>query len=434
MDHVKKVFELLASQHDVFRAHFIKLNNQWRQDISESFCMDAISTKDLSGLPYDEQATALNENASQIQATLDITHGKLIAAGYFEMGGGNEENNLFIAVHHLVIDVVSWTPFLEDFETLYAQIKSDQPVVLPDKTTSFMDWAKIISDYSTSNKLKNELDYWLSLPDSDVFDIPTDHKFQENLESAEHKYTVALSVVETQDLLSRVPAAYNTRIDDILLTAMAETINCWSEKDTLALCLEGHGREPIDDSVDLSRTIGWFTTHFPVTLKLDNFKPETAIKSIKEQLRKTPDYGIGYGILRYFSTDEKVTEQLKSIHQANILYNYLGQINSQTQGDMIFRPSYDNCGNDHDPAGPRTHLLEINAMVINDQLKVEWLYNIEIHQHQTIKKLAENYLKALQKLITHCLLPESGGFTASDFPLANLNQEDLEELLCLLED
>ena len=171
-----------------------------------------------------------------------------------------------------------------------------------------------------------------------------------------------------------------------------------------------------------------------MTLKLDETDSGKAIISIKEQLRKLPSFGIGYGILRYLCNDRNLTEKLTAVHQANILYNYLGQFSSHDQSEAVFEMTDENCGYDHDLSGPRTHWLEIDAMVMDNQLKLKWVYSENIHKRETIENLANNFIHALQDLMKHCLSSEAGGVSASDFPEAALDQEDLEDLLGMLKD
>jgi amino acid adenylation domain-containing protein/non-ribosomal peptide synthase protein (TIGR01720 family) len=434
LDTVYKAVEYLAQHHDALRAHFTKKDDHWIQSFSDSVSISAITINDLSALKGDEQIQALTREASAVQASLDIGAGQLLAMAHFNMGDNAADNRLFIAVHHLVIDTVSWMPLIEDLETLYQQLNASQKIRLPEKTTSYKDWSNILYEYVLKNMAKAERSYWLSLPDKDVFSVPLDYKKGNNTEASQKKHTVSLTAEETQWLLKDVPPVYNTKIDDILLTAMAQTINNWTGHNILSLGMEGHGREQISDHADLSRTIGWFTSYFPVALLLDKNHPGDAIKAIKEQLRAIPNHGIGFGMLRYLEHNPEVIEKLKSINQENILYNYLGQFGAHDQKDAIFVMTDESCGHDHDLSGPRSHILEIDSMIMDNQLKLDWVFSENLHDFATIEHLANHYIQTLRELIQHCQSPEAGGFSASDFPEADLDQDDLEDLLGMLED
>ena len=212
----------------------------------------------------------------------------------------------------------------------------------------------------------------------------------------------------------------------------------------ILLELEGHGREDIfasnaeeasHERVDLSRTVGWFTTLFPVLLELDVDEGDlgAAIQSIKEQLRRIPRRGIGYGILRYLAGEPA----LKQMPPAEVLFNYLGQFgNALTQkqaNSVVFGPAKEDRGGAYSLNGTRTHLLEVNAIIIEEQLQIEWTYSKNLHQPKTIETLAANFIETLSALIAHCQQPEAGGYSPSDFPLAQLDEQALNKLAFMTE-
>jgi len=434
MVNVSRALDCLMKQHDALRAHFTEQSGTWIQTYSNEHESIDIQTSYLSSLGELQRNQAIQQIASTLQESLDIGNGKLLAATYIQMGQESPDNRLLIVVHHLAIDIVSWTPLIEDLETAYKQLCVSKTVELPEKTSSFSDWSNALQSYVATDLPKSEVDYWLSLPNKDVFEIPLDFIDGRNIEESQRKLTVCLSVEETQVLLKDIPQVYNTKIDDILLTAMAMTINSWTGCNILSLGMEGHGREQIGKETDLSRTVGWFTSYFPIALRLDEDLLGDAIKSVKEQLRAIPNHGIGFGLLRYLSHDNEIVEQLGLINQENILYNYLGRIGSNDQKEATFRLTDEDCGNNHDLSAPRTHQLEIDSMICNNQLKLDWVYSENLHQSTTIQNLANCFIEFLRELIVHCQSPAAGGVSASDFPEADLDQNDLADLLDMLED
>ena len=192
--------------------------------------------------------------------------------------------------------------------------------------------------------------------------------------------SVSLNIEETRALLTEVPKAYRTQINDVLLTALVQVLANWSQSTSVLIDLEGHGREEILPDVDLSRTVGWFTTIFPVLLKLvatENLG-ET-LKSIKEQLRGVPNRGIGYGLLRYLSGDAEITSQLSSLPQAEVSFNYLGQFDWGKQKNSLFKLATESIGPEHNLEGHRRHLLDINGIVVEGQLQLDWTYSDSFH-------------------------------------------------------
>ena len=280
--------------------------------------------------------------------------------------------------------------------------------------------------------MANELDYWLALSRFDALPLPVDYP-----DMASSRGTVAqaatlscsLSQEETRALLQEVPAVYHTQINDLLLTALVLTFAQWTGHESLLVDLEGHGREELfaDDEIDLSRTVGWFTSIFPVRLDLRDIKAQElgpAIQSIKEQLRQIPRRGIGYGILRYLSQDAR----LEKMPQAEVSFNYLGQATPPPTEALILGIAKESSGPPHSPQATRSHLLEINGIVAEGQLRLEWTYSQSIHQRATIQRLATGFIDALSALIAHCQSPEAGGYTPSDFPLAQLEQATVDRL------
>ncbi len=420
--------------HDALRSCFIKQGDGWSQSIVDRIEPTKVILADLSSATLSDSAGLLTAKTNDIQASLKLDRSKLLAAVRFKMPKDTTHDRLFIAAHHLVIDTVSWATIVEDLETAYSQLQSAKKVELPAKTTSSKEWSNALTEYAHSDALAKDIDYWSSMPDKDVFDIPVDIQCGDNNEASERKLTVLLTEDETEQLLRVVPPVYNTKIDDILLTALAQVITAWTGGPTLSLGMEGHGREQINDDIDLSRSVGWFTSYFPVALHYGNKSHGENIKSIKEQLRAIPNKGISYGVLRYTRNDQTSAKKLATIDQTNILYNYLGQFNRQEQSDAIFNVIEEDNSRHHDLAGPRSHLIEIDSMIVDHQLKLDWVYSENIHHAQTIQKLADDFIAALRHLIQHCQAPEAGGFSASDFPEANLAQDDLDDLLDMLDD
>lgn len=187
------------------------------------------------------------------------------------------------------------------------------------------------------------------------------------------------------------------------------------------------------EGVDLSRTVGWFTTIFPVHLQLEHaYMPAKALKSVEEQLRRIPKRGIGYGVLRYLSQDTEVTEKLRALPQAEVCFNYLGRVDQVVSGPVFFGPVRETSGPHRSARGRRRYLLEVNGRLAEGQLQCNWTYSERIHRRDTIEGLAQGFIEALRTLIVHCHSPKAGGYTPSDFPKMKLSQQELDELMTAL--
>jgi amino acid adenylation domain-containing protein/non-ribosomal peptide synthase protein (TIGR01720 family) len=425
---LEQAVEHLLGHHDALRLLFTPTESGWQQVNAGLDAVAAVpfSYIDLSQAPAAEQETALEATASELQASLNLADGSLMRVALFHLGD-DQPNRLLIVIHHLAVDGVSWRILLEDFQQIYQQLSQGEAVQLSPKTLSFKQWSESLREYARSERLQQERDYWMRSPHHSR--LPVDNPDGANTVALARTISVSLNVEETRALLQEVPAAYQTQINDVLLTALVQTFAEWTQEYSLLLDLEGHGREAINKDIDVSRTVGWFTTIFPVLLTLEEIlEPGEALKAIKEQLRSVPNRGIGYGVLRYLSEDAQVTQQLQTLPQAEVRFNYLGQFDQVLPESSLFKLVYPTPGASRSLQGNRRYLLDINGFVFGGQLQLEWTYSEQIHQRTTIERLAQGFVEALRSLIAHCQSPEAGGYTPSDFQKAKVNQKDLDRL------
>jgi non-ribosomal peptide synthase protein (TIGR01720 family) len=318
---------------------------------------------------------------------------------------------------------------LEDLQTAYQQLCRGEAIQLLPKSTSWKQWAQQLAAHAQSPALQQELPSWLALPRTRVSRLPVDASGA-NTQASAQTVSVSLSIEETQVLLQEVPAAYRSQINDVLLTALVQAFSRWTGTPSLLIDLEGHGREPVGEEADLSRTVGWFTTLFPVLLDLEGASsPGDALKRVKEQLRRLANHGIGYGLLRYLRGDMQVAANLRALPQAEVSFNYLGQFDQVLPEPSPFCLAWEPVGPTRSLRGTRTRLLEVIGLVAGGQLQWQWVYSENVHRRATIERLAEGYVEVLRMLMTHCQSPEAGGYTPSDFPLLKLDQQKLDQII-----
>ncbi|NCQ97964.1 MAG: amino acid adenylation domain-containing protein [Microcystis aeruginosa L211-101] len=431
-DLLKQTISKLLYHHDALRLRFIQKGEKWQQNHSDDCNSFAFELVDLSHLYCDEQVTTLAEISEVQQRTLKIDQGPLMAVVFFKLG---DSGRLLIVIHHLAVDGVSWRIILEDLATIYQQLESQDSQELPPKTSSFKTWAEELQNYAKTPEFYAQFKYWLNRDLPAVFPLPLDYQGEAKSNIVAHAKTISFTLNEEQTrlLLQEVPQAYNTQINDILLTALVQAFSHWTGSYKLLLDMEGHGRENVIESLNLSRTVGWFTSIYPVFLTLENLDhPGECLKSIKEQLRQIPNRGFDYGIGYYLNSDLTIQSQLKNYPKAQVSFNYLGQFTSHQIGDIGWKLSQESSGSIHSPLGQRSHLIAIHGIVVDGQLDMEWQYSENFHHQTTIKNLAAAYRDSLESLINHCLSAE-GGYTPSDFPDADLNQAELDELLSELD-
>ncbi|MDZ8067339.1 MAG: amino acid adenylation domain-containing protein [Nostoc sp. DedQUE08] len=425
---LEKSVQQLLLHHDALRLRFEQTESSWQQVIASPDAEIPWIHLDFSALSATEQELAIETAATKLQASLNLSTGPLIRVALFDLG--QQPSHLLIVIHHLAVDGVSWRILLEDLETAYQLISQGKKVQLPAKTTSFKYWSECLQEYAQSATLQQQWDYWLRESWQKIAPLPVDFADGDNTVASAQNISIFLTEEQTQILLKEVPKAYNTQINDVLLAALVQAFSQWTGNNSLLLALEGHGREEIFDNVDLSRTVGWFTSIFPVLLDLGTISHSVeALKSIKEQLRSIPNKGMGYGVLRYLSKDTARIESLRSLPQAEVVFNYLGQFDRTFSDSSIFKISQGSQGQTRSLCNREAYMLNINALVVNNQLRVDWTYSEKIHRRSTIERLAQGFVEALQILMTHCHSPKVGGYTPSDFPEADFNQQDLDLFL-----
>ena len=413
----------VLEHHDALRLSFTRRNAQWHAEhltVPQGGVLMQAQVRDMA------QCTAL---FTDTQRSLDLEHGPLLRA--LLVDGPEGQQRLLIAIHHLVVDGVSWRVLLEDLQNVYRQLSEGESVSLPAKTSALRDWAARLQAYASSESLREELSVWQDHLAGPTVALPVD-RAQGTLRNRDaDTVSVRLDAEHTRQLLQQAPSAYRTQVNDLLLTALARVLCRWSGHDSALIQLEGHGRETLFDEIDLTRSVGWFTSAYPLRLtpvQIEEAAGQGAsIKAIKEQLRAVPHKGLGYGVLRYLA-DDLCKQAMAALPTADITFNYLGQFDQSFGSEALFHPLDESAGLAHDPDAPLPNALSVDSQVYGGELVLRWTFSRERHDANTIRELAEAYVAELYSLIAHCLKDDAGGLTPSDFPLAKLTQPQLDSL------
>ncbi|UCZ84387.1 amino acid adenylation domain-containing protein [Pseudomonas sp. L5B5] len=422
--------QALLEHHDGLRLKFVEEGAAWVATYAPlgpvtAAPLAAMQADALLWLADDVTEDSLQALCDTAQRSLDLQQGPLLRAVLFTLRDGTQR--LLLAIHHLVVDGVSWRVLLEDLHQALVLQAAGQAIKLPAKTSSSQAWAGQLQAYARSAALQQELGYWQAQLRDVESALPCDRTTDQVLIQDALSVSTELDPSYTQRLLQDAPAAYRTQINDLLLTALARVITRWTGDSSALVQLEGHGREELFDSIDLSRTVGWFTSVFLVKLTPQPALADS-IKLIKEQLRAVPNKGIGFGALRYLG-DADAQEALAALAVPRITFNYLGQFDgSFDEPDAWFAPSAEAKGADQGAQAPLGNWLSINGQVYGGQLKLGWTFSQAMFDTATIQHLADEYAKELKALIEHCSQPEHRGATPSDFPLAGLSQQQLDQL------
>jgi amino acid adenylation domain-containing protein/non-ribosomal peptide synthase protein (TIGR01720 family) len=425
---LEQAMQQLLLHHDALRLRFEQTESGWQQHLASPDAEIPLTCIDYSALAETEQRLSIEATATELQASLNLSAGPLMRVVLFNLSG-SAPCRLLVIIHHLVVDGVSWRILLEDLQKAYQQLSRGEAIKLPSKTTLFKHWSEYLREYAHSAELQEERSYWLSqFKRRGTTCLPVDYPGGDNTVASAQQVSISLSAEQTQALLQQVPKVYSTQINEVLLAALVQAFAQWTGNRALFIDVEGHGREELFEDVDLSRTVGWFTTIFPVLLNLGEASDlGAALKAVKEQLRGIPNRGIGYGVLRYLGDDGEIQETLGST-QAEVIFNYLGQFDPMLSEQSLFGLAQESSGATRSPKGKRSHLLEINGWVSGGQLRLHWTYSKNLYRTATVEKLAQQFVAVLKSLITHCQSSEAGGYTPSDFPLAKLDQQQLDEL------
>ncbi|CDF96351.1 Long-chain-fatty-acid--CoA ligase [Pseudomonas sp. SHC52] len=384
---VQAVLDRLVGHHDALRLRFAEVDGQWQARIAP------VAPAQLTCCEHPDQLL-------RVAQSLDLQHGPLFAAALLE----GEPQRLYLVAHHLVVDAVSWTPLLEDFQHLYSGLERGEQPTLPAKTTSYRQWAEHLHVHAA--KVAGEQRYWST--QISVNRPPVATVAERRTLSARWEAT------RTHQWLTESHAAYRTQPEELLIAALAATLAETEGRSDIVVDLERHGRDAPFDGLDVSRTVGWFTTLFPLRVSASGARGDQ-VRNAKEALRAVPGQGLGYGLLRQRG-------QLPASH-GDVLFNYLGH--EQTPEGWL-RASSLTPPADVSPANRVTHAREVVAWLEDGVLRVEW-HSVT---PEADSRLPARLLEHLQALVEHCLDPQAGALMPSDFPLAKaLNQKSLDKLL-----
>lgn len=376
-----------------------------------------IEEYDLTNESYPIQVDRMALLEDKLKSSLSIENGILIKACVFKLG--QYEKKILITAHHLVVDGVSWRIILEDINTMVKQINNGQNILLPSKTHSYQEWAKVIENYC-NHEMDKEIRYWKQVSGK-VFSFPTDYDLGED--NVDSSCTIAVQLDEnlTEKLLTKSNLPYNTESRDLLVTSLLRIIKEFTGNEDIIIEIEGHGRDEIYESVDVSRTVGWFTSIYPFYIKLARDDLAGQIKEIKEEIRKIPNRGIGFGILKYLSMafDEN--------NQRSIRFNFLGDYNSEYDNGSV-NLLKDQLGNDYDKRNKLTCIIDINCFIVGGKLNVLLTYSKNKFSQNTMERFINSYINDLKTIIDHCCDKKSFEFTPSDFDTVDISMDELDSL------
>ncbi|KUL63367.1 non-ribosomal peptide synthetase [Streptomyces sp. NRRL S-1521] len=411
-----RALHAVVARHPALRTRFTRTDDTWRQHPGAGPATGLLTRHD--------SATAPAEAAEAARAALDPATGALLRAALLP---GGERPRLFLTAHHLAVDSVSWRVLLADLAHAYRRAAAGEDPLPEAEHTPFADWARTLTERVRAGDLDDDLAHWTREAAQPRTPLPVDLPGAP-LAGSVRTVRTRVDRDTTEALLRRVPGAYRTQVNDVLLSALGRVLADWTDADRVTVALEGHGREEeLDEGADLSRTVGWFTTQYPVTLTPAGGDDWGAtLKSVKEQLRAVPRRGLGYQALGHLGSPRPEARALGELPLPDVCFTYHGQWEASAEGD--FAPVADVPGRDMDPDAPLDHLLDVSALVTDGELEITWHYSDQVHREGTVQELASGLTRALTAIAEHCARPGTGGRTPSDFPLARLDQAGVDRL------
>lgn len=446
VDCLRQAILAVAGNFECFRIRF-----HADQDVPSGWRQEVVSQSETVAFYYcqvaDEQS--LTQHATELQRTMDLSQGPLLKVCYYQLP---ESRRLLLTAHHLIIDAVSWGIFTGLVERAYQQLSQNQPLDLSLESCPFSRWRQALLSYG-GGKAQKDLNYWRHVEAQVASSfIPAGLKNPPTKSGWPTRYRdlscqkVLLNKGLTEKLLTEANRAFNTEINDLLLTAVGLAfLMCAPKSDQakwIALTLEGHGRQSVPgselDSLDLSHAMGWFTCCYPVVLPLglalntDSLKWDfaQAIKISKETLHSVPDKGLSYGVLR----DLGLTKNQSAVHSLGqiepwLSFNYLGQVDNSDLDHPLFGRADDCVGPAIDPSACAPYNLEVVGMVQAGQLELDVVFDQQRFETEEIKRYCQQLQSNLVDLIQLACSCEEAELTPADIDYDGFDIEQLDQFM-----
>lgn len=413
---VREILQKLLDHHDALRTAFY----QYDDGALEAEIRDAsVSTRlicfDLTEEEKPEERRA--ELCQVIQKSFRLEQPPLFSAALFQAADGDR---LFIAIHHLVFDGISWRIFEEDLQTLFYQMEQGAALELPPKTDSYLLWSQELLRKAKSHSFHDEFNYWASGAFKDAVNIPTSDTGEKGIDSV----SFTLSDGYTELLQTKANRAFGSETRHLLLAALGQAAREIWDCEKLQLMMEGHGREEIIEGLNTSRTIGWFTNLYPVALPcfVDRGQIGRLIQAVKDTLGSIPHNGIGFGMAKY------LREETTDLPTPNLLFNYLGQFDTTEEGDSPLKLVDEDMGDSMNPNEKPPFGLSINALIEAGCLQVELQYDKAKYDSREVEVIANIYYASLESVIDYCSLQTPQHHSKQALTYQKLSEQEWQQL------
>jgi non-ribosomal peptide synthase protein (TIGR01720 family) len=432
-DGLREAIDALAARHVALRTRFEQTANGRRQVFEPRLDPTPIEIVTVASRDEAAMRECVLDHATRVHRGFDLGRGPLIRFVLFEplgleAGAGETNAQLLIGSHHLIADAASGGSLRGDLEELCRRRIAGEPLRMPAPPSDLGEFARRLGE--RAHEFATEADAWVSSTAPGALPIPVDHDVDAavNQAGSAENHRFGFEAAESETLLTALPRRFGVRVQDVLLTALLQAWGDWAGTSRLCFDLEGHGRDSLADELDLSSSIGWFTTVFPVALELDAAEPEAAMRSVRRQLEATESRGASHGIVRYLGESKETAKALAEAGRPELLFNFLGRTDGVLAADSPFRISAFETGPARHPEGRRAYKIEINASVESGGLQIDIAFHPAIHDRASIALLAERWNEELRLLAR---LDARGDSAPTS--LSGLDRSGLETVAALLE-
>ncbi|MFI6374275.1 amino acid adenylation domain-containing protein [Streptomyces sp. NPDC050546] len=422
----------LLDHHPVLRSRLVEEDGELSLDVRPTGAVraeDMLSRRDLAGA---DPGTAVAEESERANGMLDPGTGAMVRAVWFD-AGREGSGRLLLTIHHLAVDGVSWRILVPDLAAAWRGAE------LPPSGTSFARWTRLLVENAASRTA--ELPLWrriLDGPNPPIGTRPLDPA--RDTAATVRSLTLTLPPEHTAPLLGAAPSRYGAGPHELLLAGLGLAVAAWRGTPEVLLDVEGHGREEFTDGVDLSRTVGWFTSLYPLRLDLtDAQAPDRAVRHVRERLGELPDHGLGFGLLRHL--DARAGQELAAFPAPRVGFNYLGRFDTATHDDgrpWALAPESSAIGSGMDPGLGTAHALDLNAVVRDTEegpyLEATWSWADGPLDESAVQGVAEEWFRALTALAAGSAEPVSPTGPLPEVLPDEFLPEEWEELAAGLED
>ncbi len=395
---LERTLAAVVRHHDAVRLAFVRGGAGWQQHYGDPRHASAFTVVELADVPDDRHEAAVHEAAAAAHAGLDLATGPRLRLVLCR-GGGARPDWLCIAIHHLLVDAVSIQFLLEDLETAYHQLGGGEPIALRPCSASFHAATASLAARARAPEVLGEAAYWLSDRRAGVRPLPVDRVGDRNTWDSLATLSLSLGEADTRRV-AQLAAARGWQIPELVLAALLRAVERWSGEPRVLVDLVGHGRHGYLGDVDLSRTVGWFSTNYPALLDGTGAPDLIAtLEVVRAQLAAIPDRGVGYGLLRYLSVEPRLQQALAARPEAQISYNHLGSMTDATARSSLLRSFPLPLAFARAPRSRRRYLLDLLSHVSGGRLTLDWMYSRDRHDPGTVAALGRGMLDDLRALL-----------------------------------